>query len=141
VELITSNARFVAPRTAEIELRDGGERTISEDRLFLDLGSRAAMPEIPGCVLVKMPMAEVLRARTVSQQRGLMKMLIAKESDEILGFTVLGFEASELMAAAQTAILGHLPYTMLPDAIFAHPTISEGLNQLLAGVPKKSAAT
>jgi len=84
--------------------------------------------------LVKMPMAEILRTRTVSEHRGFMKMLIANDGDEILGFTALGFEASELMAAAQTAMLGHLPYTVLRDAIFAHPTMSEGLNQLLANV-------
>jgi pyruvate/2-oxoglutarate dehydrogenase complex dihydrolipoamide dehydrogenase (E3) component len=88
-----------------------------------------------------MPMAEVLRTRMVSDPRGLMKMLIAKESDEILGFTALGFEASELMAAAQTAMIGHLPFTMLRDAIFTHPTMSEGLNQLLAAVPSKSTRT
>ena len=87
--------------------------------------------------LVKMPIAEILRTRTVSEHRGLMKMLIAKDSDEILGFTALGFEASELMTAVQTAMLGHLPYTVLRDAIFAHPTMSEGLNQLLANVPAR----
>ncbi len=91
--------------------------------------------------LVKMPMAEVLRTRTVSERWGLMKMLIAKESDEILGFTALGFEASELMAAVQTAMIGHLPYTMLRDAILTHPTMSDGLNVLLAGVPTKSSRT
>jgi pyruvate/2-oxoglutarate dehydrogenase complex dihydrolipoamide dehydrogenase (E3) component len=32
----------------EIELRDGGTRTIQGDRVFLDLGSRAAIPEVPG---------------------------------------------------------------------------------------------
>jgi len=31
--------------------------------------------------------------------------------------------------------VGHLPYTMLRDAIFTHPTMSEGLNELLAIVP------
>jgi pyruvate/2-oxoglutarate dehydrogenase complex dihydrolipoamide dehydrogenase (E3) component len=85
--------------------------------------------------LVKMPMAKVLRTRTVSEPRGFMKMLIARESDEILGFTAFGFEASELMAAVQTAIVGHLPYTVLRDAILTHPTVSEGLIGLLAGVP------
>jgi hypothetical protein len=30
------------------------------------------------------------------------------------------------MAAVQTAMVGRLPYTELRDAIFAHPTISEG---------------
>jgi pyruvate/2-oxoglutarate dehydrogenase complex dihydrolipoamide dehydrogenase (E3) component len=91
--------------------------------------------------LVKMPTAEVLRTRTVSEPRGLMKMLIAQESDEILGFTALGFEASELMTAVQTAMIGRMPYTMLRDAIFTHPTMSEGLNQLLASVPAKSTRT
>ena len=87
--------------------------------------------------LVKMPMANVLRTRTVSEPRGLMKMLIAKDSDEILGFTAFGFEASEQMAAVQTAMIGRMPYTMLRDAIFTHPTMSEGLNEILAEVPPK----
>jgi len=91
--------------------------------------------------LVKMPMAEVLRTRTVSEPRGLMKMLIAKDSDEILGFTAMGFEASEQMVAVQTAMLGHLPYTVLRDAILTHPTMSEGLTELLANVPAKSTRT
>ena len=67
--------------------------------------------------LAKMPMAEVLRTKTISEPRGLMKVLIAKNSDEILGFTAFGFEASEQMVAMQTAMLGHLPYTVLRDAV------------------------
>jgi pyruvate/2-oxoglutarate dehydrogenase complex dihydrolipoamide dehydrogenase (E3) component len=47
-ELIMGNARFVAPRTVEIDLNNGGKRTILGDRVFLDLGSRAAMPGVPG---------------------------------------------------------------------------------------------
>jgi pyruvate/2-oxoglutarate dehydrogenase complex dihydrolipoamide dehydrogenase (E3) component len=60
-------------------------------------------------------------------------------SDEILGFTAFGFEASELMVAMQTAMLGHLPYTVLRDAILTHPTTSEGLSLLLAKVRSRSA--
>ena len=44
-ELIMGNARFVAPRTVEIDVNSGGTRTICGDRIFLDLGSRAAVPE------------------------------------------------------------------------------------------------
>jgi pyruvate/2-oxoglutarate dehydrogenase complex dihydrolipoamide dehydrogenase (E3) component len=87
--------------------------------------------------LAKMPTAEVLRTMTVSEPRGLMKVLVAKDSDEILGFTAFGFEASELMVAMETAMLGHLPYTVLRDAILTHPTMSEGLAQLLANVPSR----
>jgi pyruvate/2-oxoglutarate dehydrogenase complex dihydrolipoamide dehydrogenase (E3) component len=89
--------------------------------------------------LVKTPMASVLRMRTLSETRGFMKMLIAAESDRILGFTCFGTEASELMVTVQTAMLGGLPYTLLQDAIFTHPTAAEGLTVLLANVPAKHA--
>jgi pyruvate/2-oxoglutarate dehydrogenase complex dihydrolipoamide dehydrogenase (E3) component len=87
--------------------------------------------------VAKMPMAAVLRTRTVSEPRGFMKMLIGKDSDEILGFTAFGVEASELMAAVQTAMVGRMPFTMLRDAIFTHPTISEGLVFLLGQVESR----
>jgi pyruvate/2-oxoglutarate dehydrogenase complex dihydrolipoamide dehydrogenase (E3) component len=87
--------------------------------------------------LAKMPMAAILRTRTVSEPRGFMKMLIEAQSDRILGFTAFGVEASELLAAAQTAMLGDLPYTALRDGIFTHPTIAEGFVFLLGSVPEK----
>jgi pyruvate/2-oxoglutarate dehydrogenase complex dihydrolipoamide dehydrogenase (E3) component len=87
--------------------------------------------------MAKLPMAEVLRTKTISEPRGFMKVLVAKDGDEILGFTAFAFEASELMVAMQTAMLGHLPYTVLRDAILTHPTMSEGLAQLLANVPAR----
>ena len=87
--------------------------------------------------LAKVPMAAVLRAVALAETRGLAKMLIDAHSDRILGFTVLGVEGSEMMAAVQTAMLGGLPYTMLRDAIFTHPTTAEGLVFLLAGVTSK----
>ncbi len=85
--------------------------------------------------LARTEMLHVNRTQTMAETRGFMKMLIAKRSDEILGFTALGLEASELLAAVQVAMLGHMPYTSLRDAMFSHPTIAEGLNVLLADVP------
>jgi pyruvate/2-oxoglutarate dehydrogenase complex dihydrolipoamide dehydrogenase (E3) component len=84
-----------------------------------------------------LPMANVLRTHTIAEPRGFMKMLIGKDSDEIVGFTAFGIEASELMAAVQTAMVGRLPYTALRDAIFAHPTMAEGLVYLLGQVEKR----
>jgi pyruvate/2-oxoglutarate dehydrogenase complex dihydrolipoamide dehydrogenase (E3) component len=84
--------------------------------------------------VAKMPMAEVLRTRTVSEGRGFMKILISADSDEILGFAAFGFEASEPMGIVQTAMLARMPYTALRDAIFTHPTMSEGLIGLLGQV-------
>ena len=88
-----------------------------------------------GSRLLPLPMAAVLRTRTLSEPRGFMKMLIAADSDEILGFTVFGAEASELMAAVQTAMIGRIPYTALRSAIYAHPTVAEGLTFLLRNTP------
>jgi pyruvate/2-oxoglutarate dehydrogenase complex dihydrolipoamide dehydrogenase (E3) component len=82
----------------------------------------------------QLPMAAVLRTRTISEPRGFMKMLIDEGSNRILGFTVFGAEASELMATVQTAMLGDLPFTALRDALFTHPTAAEGLTLLLADV-------
>ena len=84
--------------------------------------------------VAKIPMAAVLRTRTLSEPRGFIKMLIEEASDRILGFTAFGAEASELMATVQTAMLGRLPFTVLRDAIFTHPTAAEGLTVLLADV-------
>jgi pyruvate/2-oxoglutarate dehydrogenase complex dihydrolipoamide dehydrogenase (E3) component len=84
--------------------------------------------------VASIPMSAVLRTRTLSEPRGFMKMLIETGSDHILGFTVFGAEASELMATVQTAMLGKLPFTVLRDALFTHPTAAEGLTVLLANV-------
>jgi pyruvate/2-oxoglutarate dehydrogenase complex dihydrolipoamide dehydrogenase (E3) component len=89
--------------------------------------------------VVKIPMAAVFRAETLSEPRGFLKMLIDKNTDRILGITVLGVEASEPMATVQTAMLAGLPYTALRDAIFTHPTAAEGLVRLLASVPARAA--
>jgi pyruvate/2-oxoglutarate dehydrogenase complex dihydrolipoamide dehydrogenase (E3) component len=84
--------------------------------------------------IARLPMAMVLRTRTLSQTRGFAKALIGGD-DRILGFTAFGAEASEMMAVVQTAMLGGMPYTALRDAIFTHPTAAEGLIALFANVP------
>lgn len=88
--------------------------------------------------LFKMPMAAVLRTKTLSEPRGYMKMLVGAESDQIVGFMAFGAEASELMATVETAMIGRLPYTALREAIFTHPTVSEGLILLLSNPPAQT---
>ncbi len=87
--------------------------------------------------LAKIPMVAVLRTRTLSETRGFLKALIDTESDHILGFTALGAEAGEIIATVQVAMLAGLPYTVLRDAIFTHPTMLEGLIPLFSAVPPR----
>lgn len=84
--------------------------------------------------IVRHPMSLVLRTRTLSQTRGFVKALIGPD-DRILGCTVFGAEASEIIAVVQTAMLGNMPYTALRDAIFTHPTAAEGLFGLFSKTP------
>jgi pyruvate/2-oxoglutarate dehydrogenase complex dihydrolipoamide dehydrogenase (E3) component len=87
--------------------------------------------------VAKLPMTAVLRTRTTSETAGFMKALVDID-DQIVGFTMIGSDAGEVMAVVQTAMLGHLPYSALRDAILAHPTMAEGLNALFGNVAAKS---
>ena len=80
--------------------------------------------------VAKQPMTSVARAVEVDESRGLMKAVVDAESSEILGCAILGIEGGELMALLEVAMLGGLRYPVLRDAIFAHPTLAESLNNL-----------
>jgi pyruvate/2-oxoglutarate dehydrogenase complex dihydrolipoamide dehydrogenase (E3) component len=99
--------------------------------------------------LFKVPMEANLRARTLAETRGFMKALVDADSDRILGFTVFGVGAGEIMGAVQIAMIAGAPYTALRDAVLTHPTLVEGLIPLfssvaelhgVAEVPARSAA-
>jgi pyruvate/2-oxoglutarate dehydrogenase complex dihydrolipoamide dehydrogenase (E3) component len=89
--------------------------------------------------LASVPFDSAWRAWTISEKRGFMKTLIAEDSDRILGFTAFGPEAGELMGTVQLAMLADVPYTVLRDAMFAHPTMTEGLKALFMAVPQRLA--
>jgi pyruvate/2-oxoglutarate dehydrogenase complex dihydrolipoamide dehydrogenase (E3) component len=84
----------------------------------------------------KVPMTSVLRARTTGETRGFMKTLIDPNDDRILGFTMIGPEAGEVIAVVQMAMLAGFSYTVLRDAILTHPTMAEGLNVLFSSIKR-----
>jgi pyruvate/2-oxoglutarate dehydrogenase complex dihydrolipoamide dehydrogenase (E3) component len=88
--------------------------------------------------IARLPMSAVLRTHTTGETQGFMKALIGSD-DRIVGFTMIGSEAGEVMTAVQTAMLADLPYPRLRDAVIAHLTVAEGLGPLLANVPPGSA--
>jgi pyruvate/2-oxoglutarate dehydrogenase complex dihydrolipoamide dehydrogenase (E3) component len=85
-------------------------------------------------------MTAVLRTEATGETQGFMKALVSRDDDLILGFTMIGAEAGEVMAAVQTAMLAKLPYQKLRDAILAHPTMAEGLGSLFEKIPLPSAS-
>jgi pyruvate/2-oxoglutarate dehydrogenase complex dihydrolipoamide dehydrogenase (E3) component len=88
--------------------------------------------------VARLPMSAVLRTQTIAEREGFMKALVSGSDDRILGFTMIGPEAGEVLAVVQTAMLAELPYSGLRDAILAHPTMAEGLGSLFSNVPPRS---
>ena len=82
--------------------------------------------------VARLPMSSVLRTETTGETQGFMKTLIGGSDDRILGFTMVGAEAGEVMAVVQMAMLADLPYPRLRDAVLAHPTMAEGLGLLFS---------
>ena len=81
--------------------------------------------------VAKMPMTWVARALEVDESRGFMKVIIDAASGRIVGCAILGIEGGEIMSMIQIAMMGNLTDTQLRNAIFAHPTLAESLNNLL----------
>ena len=86
----------------------------------------------------RLPMSAVLRTATTGETQGFMKALVDVD-DRIVGFTMIGSEAGEVIAAVQTAMLANLPYPRLRDATIAHLTMAEGLGPLLSNIPPQLA--
>ena len=84
--------------------------------------------------VAKMPMAWVARALEMDESRGVMKVIVEADGDQILGCAILGVEGGEVMSMLQIAMMGRLPWWRLRDGVFAHPLLAEGLNNLFAGL-------
>jgi len=128
-------------RIIRTNLLEGGNATIHERlvpyTVFIDpqLG-RVGMTETEAKAsgrnikVAKMPMDYVARALEVDESRGFMKAVIDADSGQILGCSILGIEGGEIMAMLEIAMMGKVPYTVLREAVFAHPTLAESLNNL-----------
>lgn len=65
-----------------------------------------------------------------AETRGFMKAVVDRETRRILGASILGIEGGEIASAVKIAMMGGLPFTALQDAVLAHPTVAESLNNL-----------
>ena len=86
--------------------------------------------------VAKLPMTSVARALEVDETRGFMEAIVDANTNQILGAAVLGLEGGEVMSVLETAMMGKLSYTALRDATYAHPTLTESLNNLFMAMDK-----
>jgi len=130
-------------RIIKTNLLEGGARSV-DDRpvpytVYIDpqlgrigLSEDAARASGRAYHVAKMAMSHVARALEVDETRGFLKVVVDAETQHILGAAVLGIEGGELMSMLEIAMFGQLPYTVLRDAVFAHPTLAESFNNLFA---------
>ena len=89
--------------------------------------------------VASLPMKRVLRTEATDETQGWMKAVVGVDDDRVLGFTMIGAEAGDVMATVQVAMIAGLPYTKLADAAISHLTYAEGLGPLFASMPERSA--
>ena len=84
----------------------------------------------------KIPMTHVARALEMDETRGFMKVIVDAKTEQILGCAILGVEGGEVMSVIQMAMMGKVRYTKIRDGIFAHPLLSESLNNLFMAMDR-----
>src|SRR5712692_956455 len=126
-------------------LFDGDRRRISDRimtyALFIDppLG-RAGMNEQEAkksgkrVLGAKMPMARVGRAREAGETQGFMKVLVDAESKALLGASLLGLSADEVVHSLLDVMYAKKPYTTIERAVHIHPTVTELVPTLLGNL-------
>lgn len=83
--------------------------------------------------LFKLAATSIPKAKVIGNTRGMYKILVNPDTEEILGATIYGEESYEVINLIALAMKAKLPYTMLGDQIYTHPTMSEALNDVLKG--------
>jgi pyruvate/2-oxoglutarate dehydrogenase complex dihydrolipoamide dehydrogenase (E3) component len=80
--------------------------------------------------VARMPVTSIARATETGETRGVLKSVVDAETEEILGAAIMAPEGGELMSMIEIAMMGKLRYSVLKDAVFAHPAYAESLNTL-----------
>ena len=82
--------------------------------------------------IAKIPATAIPKAQVLRKTDGLLKAVIDAKTDQILGAHFFCEESHEMINLIKLAMDANLPYTVLRDNIYTHPTMSEGLNDLFA---------
>lgn len=114
------------------------DRTIVPYSVFINpplsnvgLNEKQAKAQGKSYKLYKQLVAAVPKARVIGDTRGIYKVLVDETTNEILGATIYGEESHEVINLITLAMKAKLPYTMLRDQIYTHPTMAEALNDVL----------
>lgn len=107
-------------------LRPAFSRVGMSEKEALDAGYKVKVARLQAAAIPK--------AQVLEQPAGLLKAIVDEESGRILGAHLFCEESYELINLVKVAMDAGLSYTVLRDGIYTHPTMSEALNDLFAGI-------
>jgi pyruvate/2-oxoglutarate dehydrogenase complex dihydrolipoamide dehydrogenase (E3) component len=121
---------------------DGGKKKVSDRILtyavFTDpplarvgMNEREVREDGRKALTATMPMEQVGRAKEFGQTEGMMKVLVDAETKHILGATLYGLTADEVIHSFIDLMYAKAPYTVMQNAVHIHPTVSELLPTML----------
>ena len=84
--------------------------------------------------IAKLPAMSIPKTKILRQQEGILKAVIDAKTNLILGAHLFCADSHEMINTVKIAMDAKLPYTVLRDAIYTHPTMSEGFNDLFASL-------
>ena len=84
--------------------------------------------------VAKLPAAAIPKAQLLQKPVGLLKAVVDADTDRVLGVHLFCEESYEMVNTAKLAMDAGLPYQVLRDAVYTHPTMSEAFNDLFAQV-------
>lgn len=79
----------------------------------------------------KMKMSRIGRAKERGETQGFMKVLIDAESKQLLGANILGIGGDEIIHLFIDSMYAKAPYTVIKNAVHAHPTVAELIPTML----------
>lgn len=81
-----------------------------------------------------LPAAAIPKAQLLRKPTGMLKVIVDEKTDRILGAHLFCEESHEMINTVKLAMDAGLPYTVLRDAVYTHPTMTEAFNDLFAAV-------
>jgi pyruvate/2-oxoglutarate dehydrogenase complex dihydrolipoamide dehydrogenase (E3) component len=82
----------------------------------------------------EVPMSKVSRAVLESETTGVMRILVDADTEEILGATILGLQADDVIQVVSTAMQAGVRYPVVRDALPIHPTMAEYIPSILGSL-------
>ncbi len=117
--------------------RKVSDRTLVAYSVFIDpplshvgMTEEEALRKEMDITVAKIPASANQRMKTLGNADGLMKAVIETSTKRIVGCTLFCEESNEVINLIAQAMRAGIEYTVLRDAIYTHPSVSEAMNEL-----------